>query len=239
MVFLFSRARNLSPTLLRLGVRSKWRETSSISDLQHAFRDPSSPYHIPPGTQGPESPDSPPSSPIQLGTFPESTSDALQEARDKLLAAGFDPTSFWEQPIVWGDLDSFQHVNNVRYVRFFESGRIKWMTSVGHDLGGPEKAEAMVKGRGVSLILKSIEVKFKRPVTYPDTLLVSHKPHRPLTANADPAAFHLTASAYSLAQRAIVAESNEVLVWYDYDKLKKCVPDKHVRDAVWRRVKDV
>lgn len=47
------------------------------------------------------------------------------------------------------------------------------MTSLGHELGGPEKAEAMLKGQGVSLILKSIEVKFRRPVTYPDTVRVS------------------------------------------------------------------
>jgi hypothetical protein len=44
------------------------------------------------------------------------------------------------------------------------------MTSLGHELGGPEKVAAMLKAQGVSLILKSIEVKFRRPVTYPDTV---------------------------------------------------------------------
>lgn len=41
---------------------------------------------------------------------------------------------------------------------------------MGNELGGPEKARAMLKAQGVSLILKSIEVKFRRPVTYPDTV---------------------------------------------------------------------
>ena len=41
----------------------------------------------------------------------------------------------------------------------------------------PEKAEAMIKGKGISLILKSISLNYKRPVTYPDTLLIAHKPH--------------------------------------------------------------
>lgn len=48
--------------------------------------------------------------------------------------------------------------------------RIHWMRSLGEELGGPEKAKAMISGKGVSLILKSIEVKFRRPVTYPDTV---------------------------------------------------------------------
>ena len=70
-----------------------------------------------------------------------------------------------------------RHVNNVRYVRFFETARIHWMQAFGHEIGGPEKADAMIKGQGVSLILKSISLNYKHPVVFPDTLLVAHKPH--------------------------------------------------------------
>ena len=42
--------------------------------------------------------------------------------------------------------------------------------ALGNAMGGPEKAQAMSKGQGVSLILKSLSIKFKRPVTYPDTV---------------------------------------------------------------------
>ena len=68
--------------------------------LQEKFRDPTSPYHIPPGTQGPESPDPPMED-------TESLSPA-EEGRTKLLELGFNPDSFWEQQVVWGDHDSFQ-----------------------------------------------------------------------------------------------------------------------------------
>ena len=44
------------------------------------------------------------------------------------------------------------------------------MMKLGNELGGPEKAQAMVKGQGVSLILKSLSIRFKLPVTYPDTV---------------------------------------------------------------------
>jgi len=161
-------------------------------------------------------------------------SDSLEKAHQKLLKNGFDPLSFWEQRIVWGDQDSFQHVNNVRYVRFFESSRIKWMTSFGEELGGPQKAIDMIKGRGVSLILKSIAVQFRRPVTYPDTLLIGYQPSA--DAEDDPTALSVTGKAYSLGQQAFVATSNEVLVWYDYDKLKKCDPGDRIRDIVRNRI---
>jgi len=44
------------------------------------------------------------------------------------------------------------------------------MSSLGNELGGPEKAQAMLKAQGTSFILKSIEVMFRRPVKYPDTV---------------------------------------------------------------------
>lgn len=70
------------------------------------FKDPTSPFHLPPGTQGPDSPD----------PLPEEVSPA-DEGRATLAALGYDPDSFWEQPVVWGDHDSFQCVTMlVRYV---------------------------------------------------------------------------------------------------------------------------
>jgi len=44
------------------------------------------------------------------------------------------------------------------------------MMSLGDEWGGEAQAERMIKGQGVSLILKSLEIQFKRPVTYPDTV---------------------------------------------------------------------
>lgn len=45
-----------------------------------------------------------------------------------------------------------------------------WINAVGNTLGGPEKANDMLSAKGVSFILKSIEVKFRRPVRFPDTV---------------------------------------------------------------------
>lgn len=130
------------------------------------------------------------------------------------------------------------------------------MRSLGHEIGGPEKADAMIKGRGVSLILKSISLNYKRPVTYPDTLLIAHKPHvGPLRSASHtetgpdgthvsprsayklpPTHFHVLAVAWSYAQRRIVTESDSVLVWYDYEKLTKCNPGEETLQALERRI---
>ncbi|CAE6527985.1 unnamed protein product [Rhizoctonia solani] len=144
-------------------------------------------------------------------------------ARDYAEEHGYDLTSMWEENIAWGHLDSFRHLNNVHYVRFFETSRMHMMYLIGLETNGPEGGKAMLEGLGVSIILKSIDVKFKRPVTYPDNLVIMQRPH-----NTSPSRFNLSAVAYSLAQRAPVATSDAVCVWYDYDMWKKCDVDENI-----------
>ena len=44
------------------------------------------------------------------------------------------------------------------------------MRSLAMDIGGPQKAKDMIDGKGVSLILGELSIKFRRPVVYPDTV---------------------------------------------------------------------
>ncbi|KAH9969127.1 HotDog domain-containing protein, partial [Russula dissimulans] len=209
-----------------------WLPFSSLTrtpqqELQDAFRNPASPYHIPEGSKGPASPDERPA-----------TLSAAEEGRAYFEDRGFDSTSFWEQPIAWGDHDAFQHVNNVRYIRFFESSRIRWICSIGEELGGPVQADAFLRARGISFILKSIEVNFRKPVQYPDTLLIAHKPALESDPKRARTQFLLHARAFSYAQRTIVADSTSVITWYDYDKLAKCDPGDDYWAPVLARMKE-
>ncbi|KIP02305.1 hypothetical protein PHLGIDRAFT_79323, partial [Phlebiopsis gigantea 11061_1 CR5-6] len=95
---------------------------------------------------------------------------------------------------------------------------------------------AMVRGRGVSLILKSVALDYRRPVTYPDTLLVAHKPVRAARAPQPRTHFRVRAVAWSYAQRRVVTESDAVLVWYDYDRLVKCSPGEDMLAVLDRRM---
>ncbi|KAH7335313.1 HotDog domain-containing protein [Rhizoctonia solani] len=148
----------------------------------------------------------------QEDPFAEARILAREYAKDH----GYDLTSMWEENIAWGHLDSFRYLNNVHYVRFFETSRMHMMYLIGLETNGAEGGKAMLQGLGVSIILKSIDVKFKRPVTYPDNLVIMQRPH-----NTSPSRFTLSSVAYSLAQRAPVATSEAVCVWYDYDVWKK------------------
>jgi len=211
---------------------------SSIKSLQDAFRDPSSPFHIPPGSTGPASPNEPPAELHATAHVSGGSSvsqneqpDPAAQARAKLISLGYDAGSLWEQSIVWGHHDAFRHVNNAHYLRFFESGRMQWVIALGNLLGGKERAQAMLAGQGVSIILKSINVNFRRPVTFPDTLLIGHK----AIVSSSRTQFTLAAAAYSYAQQAVVADSEGAFVWYDYDSLKKCDPG----DEAWRVLKEV
>lgn len=49
---------------------------------------------------------------------------------------------------------------------------MQWVIGLGNLLGGNERTQAMLAGQGVSIILKSINVNFRRPVTFPDTVRV-------------------------------------------------------------------
>ncbi len=56
-----------------------------------------------------------------------------------------------ELPVQWGDMDSFGHVNNVKYLRWFESARIAYF----------ERAGVMVEMPGVGPILARQEIDYR------------------------------------------------------------------------------
>lgn len=71
---------------------------------------------------------------------------------------------FIEQPVQWGEMDAFQHVNNTVYFKYFESIRIKFMEDAG--------MLDFMKQKNIGPILAKIEANFKIPVTYPDTIKI-------------------------------------------------------------------
>jgi len=96
---------------------------------------------------------------------------------------------------------------------------------------GDLRARDILGGKGIGVILKSVDIQFKRPVLYPDTLLVSHKPHSPT-----PTSFGCKAIIQSYGQGKIVAESDSALVWYDYENLRKCEPPSEFSQLISNRM---
>lgn len=66
------------------------------------------------------------------------------------------------QPVAWGEMDAFDHVNNVAYYRYAESARISYFRQIG-----------LTKNRSdLNTILASSSCQYLSPVSFPDTLFV-------------------------------------------------------------------
>src|SRR5207249_9943055 len=85
------------------------------------------------------------------------------KAEIQKLLAGF-PVVI-ELPVVWGEMDSYRHVNNVVYFRYFESARLEYF----RQLGWLEYENET----GIGPILAATQARFRKPLTYPDTVSVT------------------------------------------------------------------
>ena len=70
-------------------------------------------------------------------------------------------------PVIWGDMDSFKHVNNVIYFRYFESARIQYFETLGW--------LKIIEKMGIGPILGSTSCRYRIPLTYPDSVFVGAK----------------------------------------------------------------
>jgi acyl-CoA thioester hydrolase len=109
-----------------------------------------------------------------------------------------------ELPVQWGDMDSFGHVNNVVYLRWFESARIAYFERAGI-------LERMATER-VGPILARQTIDYRLPLQYPDALRVATTVIR-----LGKTSFTMGLRMRSRAQgRAIAAEGESVVVMMDY-----------------------
>lgn len=127
--------------------------------------------------------------------------------------------SIIEIPVAWGEQDAFGHVNNIVYIRQFESARIQYMLDC-------EQREAM-KGVGIGVILASISCRYKLPITFPDTVIVGA---RVTQIGSD--RFTMTHRTVSRRHKRIAAEGEGVIVTYDYTKLAKAPVPQSLREGI-------
>ncbi|EAW10704.1 thioesterase family protein [Aspergillus clavatus NRRL 1] len=116
------------------------------------------------------------------------------------------------------------HVNNVTYVRYAETARVYFTRNFALHIDPAHKTEWMnlVSSKGVGVILRSIKVDYKFPMTYPDQVTVYHKlAHDPASAQSSQYAFHLQAMIVSEAHQRPAARVHEDIVVYDYKQGKK------------------
>ncbi len=117
-------------------------------------------------------------------------------------------------PVCWGEMDSYRHVNNVVYFRYFENARLEYFRRL--DWFEYEKQF------GVGPILAATSARFRRPLTYPDTISIGT---RVVTVETD--RLTLEHHIVSHEQSALVAEGTGLIVTYHYGQGTKVpMPDE-------------
>ena len=131
---------------------------------------------------------------------------------NQALLAGF--PVIVEQAVAWGDMDAYEHVNNVVYFRYFENARLEYLRRLDWF--------ALEEETGVGPILASTQARFRRPLTYPDTIAIGA---RLLVLKED--RFDLEHKIVSQNQGEVVTEGQGTIVTFHYAQGKKVpVPEE-------------
>ena len=129
-------------------------------------------------------------------------------------------------PIEWGSQDTMGHVNNVQYVRYCETSRTNWTRQIGkhYDPSNKKLWDEMLTSKSYGLILKSIKVEYKFPMTWPDKISVYHK-IRVMPKETD-SSMLLDVMILSEDKQRVAAKAEEDVVVYNYKKMQKStLPD--------------
>ena len=126
-----------------------------------------------------------------------------------------------ESDAAWGEMDSFHHLNNVAYFRHFENARVEYLRQVGwFDLMGTA---------GIGPIVASTQARFRRPVKWPDRLLVGAR-----VVTIEPDRVTLEHRIVSTALNELATEGQAVVVCYDYSAGKKTALPFELREMIDR-----
>ena len=122
-----------------------------------------------------------------------------------------------ELSVRWRDLDAFNHVNNAMYLRYLEEARLRWMLS----LAGPWMDE------NVGPVLASVHANFKRPIAWPEDVVVELFVDR--VGNTSCTLGHRILSAKDAD--VLYCDGHHVLVWFDKRSEKSAPLPDSVRSA--------
>ncbi|MCZ2341895.1 MAG: acyl-CoA thioesterase [Bacteroidales bacterium] len=121
--------------------------------------------------------------------------------------------------VAWGEMDAFQHVNNVVYFRYFEAARIEFLARV----GWLEMKESL----GIGPIVQSTQARFRRPLQYPARIQVGA---RIIAMESDRVTF-----AHQIIcenQDSPATEGQAVVVCFDYRAGQKVPLPQELRDRI-------
>ncbi|WP_034623147.1 acyl-CoA thioesterase [Desulfovermiculus halophilus] len=124
-------------------------------------------------------------------------------------------------PVQWGDMDAFQHVNNARFFRFFESARVHYFHTTG--LGD------YFAGSSLSFILAKAGCTYIAPLTYPDSIAVGCR-----TVRITPSHLEQQYLIHSSKLQTAAALGTASIVAFDYESMHKAEFPPRLLDIISR-----
>ena len=110
--------------------------------------------------------------------------------------------------VAWADMDALQHVNNVVYLRYFEIARIDFLNKI--------NLFDTISPNGVGPVISENNIRYKRPVTFPDTLTVGVT-----ISDIKTDRFVINYTVFSHAQNAITTTGTSKVVMFDFETGQK------------------
>lgn len=129
-------------------------------------------------------------------------------------------------PVNWGDMDAFAHVNNVQFIKWFESIRIEYFMKISD--------ESLISCKKVGPILAHISANYLAPVVFPDTVLAATN-----ISKIGNSSFTMEYLIHSQTQNKPVATGTGVIVMLDYETGEKVSVSQEMRDKISKIQGDV
>lgn len=133
------------------------------------------------------------------------------------MALGSWPVSV-EFPVHWGDMDSFGHVNNAVYLTWFESARIAYFRQI---------RQEFITADNVGPILARMEIDYRLPVEYPDTVRCEAT-----VTSLGNSSYRMAYRLHSEAGNGLAAEGDSVVVMIDYGTGRSVPLSDELRSAI-------
>ena len=124
-----------------------------------------------------------------------------------------------ELDVGWSDMDSFDHVSNLVYFRYFQDARLTYIEQTGW--------LRLKRETGLGPILKSTSATYRKPLKFPDHIWIGVR-----ASDVQPDRVTFDHKVVSKAWDAVACEGTAVVVSYDYRNESKCpIPDT-IRTAI-------
>lgn len=122
-------------------------------------------------------------------------------------------------PVQWGEMDAFNHVNNVVYFKYFETARLAYFNQVG-------VMEEMQTAK-IGPILAETSAKFRRPLVFPDKIITGAG----ITEQHE-YSFMMQYGIWSEKQQTVVTLGSGRVVMVDYKTGQKVQPSEALQSAI-------